>query len=93
MEPLRKDNSLKVRFDAPTLSLLEQAGSLVGMDRSKFVRYSVRTTAEEVIAQHGKTVFSKEDWTTFFDMVDNQGSEPTQRMKNAARKYREIIGE
>ena len=91
MEPHRKDNSLKVRFDAPTLSLLEQAGSLVGMDRSKFVRYSVRTTAEDVIAQHEKTVFSKDDWSTFFNMVDNPELEPTPRMKKAARKYKEIV--
>ena len=91
MEPQRKDNSLKVRFDAATLSLLEQAGSRIGMDRSKFVRFSVRSTAEAVITQHEKTAFSKGDWITFFNMVDDQEPKPTRRLKKAAHKYKEII--
>lgn len=91
MKPQLKDNSLKIRFDASTISLLEQAGSLIGMDRSKFVRFSVRSTAEEIIAQHEKTVFSKNDWIKFFNKLDNP--EPTNRMRKAADKYMEIVGE
>jgi|SaaInl7_135m_RNA_FD_contig_21_3290976_length_493_multi_4_in_0_out_0_1 uncharacterized protein (DUF1778 family) len=88
----RKDNSLKVRFDTPTYSLMEEAGSLIGMDRSKFVRFSVESTAKEIIAQHEKTSFSEKDWVSFFDMVENQEVEPTSRMKKAAHKYRKIVG-
>jgi uncharacterized protein (DUF1778 family) len=45
---------------------------------------------ETIIAEHDKTIFSSEDWHMFFAMIDNP-SEPTERMKKAAQKYREII--
>jgi len=93
MQTPRKDNSVKIRFDAPTLSLLEKAGSLTGMDRSKFVRFSVRSIATEIIAQHEKTVFGEGDWRTFFNMLSQSNQEPSPRVKKAADRYQHITHE
>lgn len=84
-----KDDTLKFRMDAVTADLMERARSYVKLDKSKFVRHSIREKAEAIIAEHEKTLFSQEDWYMFFDMLDNP-SEPTERMKKAAEKYKEI---
>lgn len=85
-----KQEILKVRMDATTLQLLEQARSYVDLDKSKFIRQSIREKAEIVISEHEKTRFSAEDWHMFFDMLDNP-PEPTERMKKAALTYKRII--
>lgn len=77
-------------MDATTLQLLEQARSYVDLDKSKFIRQSIREKAELVISEHEKTKFSAEDWQMFFDMLDNP-SEPTERMKKAALTYKRIV--
>lgn len=84
-----KDDTFKFRMDAVTADLMERARSYVKLDKSKFVRYSIREKAKAIIAEHEKTLFTQEDWYMFFDMLDNP-SEPTERMKKAAEKYREI---
>jgi uncharacterized protein (DUF1778 family) len=84
-----KDDTLKFRMDAVTADLMERARSYVNLDKSKFVRHSIREKAEAIIAEHEKTLFTQEDWHVFFDMLDNP-SEPTERMKKASEKYKEI---
>lgn len=85
----RKDDTIKLRMDATTSSLMERARSYVKLDKSKFIRHSIREKAEAIIAEHEKTLFAQEDWLMFFDMIDNP-PEPTERMKNAAQKYKDI---
>jgi len=85
-----KDNTLKFRMDAVTADLMERARLYVKLDKSKFVRHSIREKAESIIAEHEKTLFTQEDWYTFFEMIENL-SEPTERMTKAAKKYKEII--
>jgi len=84
-----KDDTLKFRMDAATAELMERARGYVKLDKSKFVRHSIREKAEAIIAQHEKTTFTEEDWHVFFDMIDNP-PEPTDRMKKAAEKYKDI---
>ncbi|MBF0233627.1 MAG: DUF1778 domain-containing protein [Desulfamplus sp.] len=84
-----KDNTLKFRMDAVTADLMERARSYVNLDKSKFVRHSIREKAEAIIAEYETTKFTQEDWYIFFDMLDNP-SKPTERMKRAADKYKEI---
>ncbi|TNF69392.1 MAG: DUF1778 domain-containing protein [Gammaproteobacteria bacterium] len=84
-----KDDTLKFRMDAVTADLMERARSYVNLDKSKFVRHSIREKAEAIIAEHEKTLFTQEDWHVFFDMLDNP-SEPTERMKKASEKYKKI---
>lgn len=88
----KKDDTLKIRIDAITADLMERARSYVKLDKSKFIRHSIREKAEEIIAEHEKTIFSQEDWYVFFDMLDNP-PEPTERMKKAAQKYKNIVTE
>lgn len=90
IETSKHQDILKVRLDTATLHLLEQARRYVELDKSKFIRQSIREKAEAVIAEHEKTKFSAEDWQLFFDMVDNP-PEPTERMKKAALTYKKII--
>ncbi len=85
-----KGNTLKVRMDAPTLELLEKASQYMSLDKSKFIRRSVREKAQEILAQYEKTLFSAEDWREFFKTLDNP-NEPTARMTKASRKYKKII--
>ncbi len=87
----KKNDALKVRMDSVTLDLLERASTYVHLNKSKFIRQSIREKAVAIIAEHEKTRFTEEDWRMFFDMLDNP-PEPTDRMKKAARKYREITG-
>jgi uncharacterized protein (DUF1778 family) len=85
-----KPDVLKVRMDAVTLQFLEQARSYVNLDKSKFIRQSIREKAQAIIAEHEKTRFDASDWELFFAMLDNP-PEPSERMKKAALKYKEII--
>jgi len=87
---LSKENVLKIRMDTVTLQLLERARSYVDLDKSKFIRQSIREKAESVIAEHEQTRFSAGDWQLFFDILDNP-PEPTERMKKAASTYQRIM--
>lgn len=84
-----QQNILKIRMDAATLELLERARSYVDLDKSKFIRQSIREKAEAIIAEHEVTYFSAEDWKMFFEMLD-EPPEPTERMKKAALTYKKI---
>jgi len=85
-----KESILKLRMDAPTLELIERASRYVSLDKSKFIRRSVREKAREILAQSEKTVFNTEDWQSFFKMLENP-EEPTERMKRASHNYIKII--
>ena len=90
---IRKDYTVKLRLDSMTLNLLEQARTYVDLNKSKFIRQSIREKAESIIAEHEKTRFTQDDWYLFFDMLDNPPEpEPTKRMKKAAKKYLMING-
>lgn len=90
IETTKHQDILKVRIDTVTLQLLERARVYVELDKSKFIRQSIREKAEAIIAEHEKTRFSADDWQLFFEMVDNP-PEPTERMKKAALMYKKII--
>lgn len=85
-----KQGVLKIRIDANTLQQLEKARNYVDLDKSKFIRQSIREKAAAIIAEHEKTKFNKEDWQMFFALLDNP-PEPTERMKKAALTYQNIV--
>jgi uncharacterized protein (DUF1778 family) len=60
-----KQDVLKIRIDAVTLQLLEQARGYIELDRSKFIRQSIREKAETIISEHEKTRFNPNDWQMF----------------------------
>lgn len=86
----KKDDMFKFRIDAATEALMERARRHVNLDKSKFVRQSIREKAESIIAQHEKTSFSEQDWHMFFDAIENP-PEPNERLKKAAALYKEEI--
>jgi uncharacterized protein (DUF1778 family) len=86
---IRKEDTLKIRIDAITLDMMEKARAFLKLDKSKFIRQSIRQMSETVIAEQEQTRFSEEDWQAFFEMIENP-PKPTARMKKAAKKYREI---
>jgi uncharacterized protein (DUF1778 family) len=89
---LSKNEMLRLRIDSATEELMEKARLYVNLDRSKFVRHSIREKAEAILAEHEKTVFSREDWQTFFNMID-EPFESTARMRKAAETYQDIVAE
>ncbi len=90
IETNKQQDVLKIRMDAVTLQLLEQARGYIELDRSKFIRQSIREKAAAIISEHEKTRFNPDDWQLFFAMLDAP-PEPTDRMKKAALTYQKII--
>jgi uncharacterized protein (DUF1778 family) len=89
-EHMPKDDTLKLRMDSSTAALLETARGYLKLDKSKFIRQSIREKAEAVIASHEQTRFSERDWDAFLVLLDKPAA-PTTRMKAAVAKYRQII--
>jgi len=85
-----KQDVLKVRMDGVTLQLLEQARQYIGLDKSKFIRQSIREKASNIINEHDQTQFTPQDWQQFFDLLDNP-PEPTARMKKGLKTYTQIV--
>jgi uncharacterized protein (DUF1778 family) len=92
IETNKQQDVLKIRMDAVTLQLLEQARGYIELDRSKFIRQSIREKAAAIISEHEKTRFNPDDWQLFFAMLDTP-PEPTERMKKAALAYQKIIAD
>ncbi len=85
-----KDTMVRFRIDDMTAELLDRARTYVEVNKSKFIRQSIREKAQAIIAEHEATRFSKEDWRMFFDMIEHP-PEPTAHMQRAAEKYNKII--
>lgn len=85
----KQQDVLKIRMDTVTLQLLDRARSYVDLDKSKFIRQSIREKAAAIISEHEKTRFNPDDWQLFFSILDNP-PEPTERMKKAALTYQKI---
>ena len=47
--------------------------------------------AERVIDSHEKITLQTKDWDAFYDALINP-PEPNEKLKNAARRYRERVG-
>lgn len=86
----QKSEEFKFRLDSTISDLLERASSYIGLDKSKFIRESIREKALAIIEEHEKTTFTQNDWRMFFSLLENP-PEPTEAMKNAAQKYNSLI--
>ena len=73
-----------------TLSLLDRASQYMSLNKSKFIRQSIREKSVEIIAEHDKTRFNEVDWKLFFSLLD-QPVDATDRMKKARKKYNKIV--
>lgn len=84
-----KSDVVRVRIDAGTLALMDRARAHVHLDKSKFIRESVREKATTVLSEQQRTLFSEADWLAFFDRL-SAPAEPTARMVKAAQKLKDL---
>ena len=89
---MEKAEAIRVRVDAATLDLMEQARAYVKLDKSKFIRESIREKATAIVADRARTHFTPNDWRSFFAMIDNP-PDPTDRMRRAVDTLDRIAGD
>jgi uncharacterized protein (DUF1778 family) len=85
-----KNSEFKFRLDSVTADLLERAKNYTKLNKSRFIRESIREKAQAVILEHEKTAFTHSDWEMFFDLLEHPTA-PTAKMRKAARKYQSIL--
>lgn len=92
MEPaLTKRDRVHLRLDARAKRLLERAATYEARSISDFVLANAVQAAERVIQAHERTTLSATDWEAFQAALLDP-PEPNERMKAAARRYRERKG-
>lgn len=86
-----KRGRMHLRLDAKTKRKLERAAAYEETTVSDFVLTNAVAAAERVIDSHEKIVLSAQDWDVFHDALLNP-PEPNERLRKAARRYRERAG-
>jgi uncharacterized protein (DUF1778 family) len=86
-----KRDRMHLRLDAMTKHKLERAAAYVEKSVTDFVLANAVAAAERVINSHEKITLSPRDWDTFYDALINP-PEPNEKLKEAARRYRERVG-
>ena len=82
---------MHLRLDARTKRTLERAAAYEATSVSDFVLANAVAAAERVIESHEKVTLSARDWDVFYDALINP-PEPSEKLKEAARRYRERVG-
>jgi uncharacterized protein (DUF1778 family) len=86
-----KRDRMHLRLDAKTKRKLERAAAYEETSVTDFVLANAVAAAERVIASHEKITLSVKDWEVFYDALINP-PEPNEKLKEAARRYRERVG-
>jgi len=86
-----KRDRMHLRLDARTKRTLERAAAYEETSVSDFVLANAVVAAERVIDRHEKITLSARDWDAFYHALINP-PQPNERLKKAARRYRERIG-
>ena len=86
-----KRDRMHLRLDAKTKRKLERAAAYEETTVSNFVMANALAAAERVIDSHEKITLSAKDWEVFYDALVNP-PEPNERLRQAARRYRERVG-
>ena len=87
-----KHARVHLRLDARTKRKLERAAAYEETTVSRFVLSNAVAAAERVIESHEKIVLSAMDWDAFHDALLDP-PEPNAALREAARRYRERVGE
>jgi uncharacterized protein (DUF1778 family) len=82
---------MHLRLDANTKRKLERAAAYQKTTVSDFVLANAVAAAERVIDSHEKITLSAADWEIFYDALINP-PEANEKLKEAARRYRERVG-
>ena len=88
--PQVKRDRMHLRLDARTKRKLERAAAYEETSVSDFVLANAVAAAERVIDSHEKIALSAKDWDLFYDALINP-PEPNEKLKEAARRYRERV--
>jgi uncharacterized protein (DUF1778 family) len=86
-----KRDRVHLRLDARTKRKLERAAAYQETTVSHFVLANAVAAAERVIDSHERITLSARDWEVFYDALINP-PEPNEKLKEAARRYRERVG-
>lgn len=86
-----KRDRMHLRLDAKTKRKLERAAAYEETTVSDFVMANALAAAERVIDSHEKITLSAKDWEVFYDALVNP-PEPNERLRQAARRFRERVG-
>jgi uncharacterized protein (DUF1778 family) len=87
-----KRDRMHLRLDANTKRRLERAAAYEETTVTDFVLANAVAAAERVIESHEKITLSAKDWDVFHDALINP-PKPNETLKEAARRYRERVGE
>lgn len=87
-----KRERMHLRLDAKTKRKLERAAAYEETTVSDFVLANAVAAAERIIDSHERITLSARDWEVFYDALINP-PEPNERLKEAAWRYRERVGE
>jgi len=87
---VRRDR-MHLRLDAKTKRKLERAAAYEETSVSDFVLTNAVAAAERVIDSHEKIALSARDWDVFYDALIDP-PEPNEKLREAARRYRERVG-
>jgi uncharacterized protein (DUF1778 family) len=82
---------MHLHLDAESTRKLERAAAYEETTVADFVLKNAVAAAERVIASHESITLSARDWEVFYDALINP-PEPNERLKEAARRYRERVG-
>ncbi len=86
-----KRDRMHLRLDAKTKRKLERVAAYEETSVSDFVVANAAAAAERVIDSREKIALSAMDWKVFYDALINP-PEPNEKLKEAARRYRERVG-
>ncbi len=86
-----KRDRMHLRMDARAKRTLERAAAYAETSVSDFVLANAVAAAERIIDSHEKVTLSARDWDVFYDALINP-PEPNEKLKEAARRYRQRVG-
>lgn len=86
-----KRDRIHLRLDARAKRALERAAAYEETSVSDFVLANAVAAAERIIDSHEKIALSAPDWDVFYDALISP-PEPNEKLKEAARRYRERGG-
>jgi uncharacterized protein (DUF1778 family) len=86
-----KRDRMHLRLDAKTKRKLERAAAYEETSVSDFVLANAVAAAERVIDSHEKITLPARDWDVFYDALISP-PEPNEKLREAARRYRERVG-
>lgn len=86
-----KRGRMHLRVDAKTKRKLERAAAYEEKTVSDFVLSNALAAAERVIELREKITLSDRDWDAFYNALLKPPA-PSQKLREAARRYRERVG-